>query len=433
MTESDVLDDPLPIEPSGPVSATVTLPGSKSITNRALLVATLSDGPSTLTGVLAADDTRAMHSLLTGLGAVIDGVGHAALAVKSGVDLDADDASLNAHMSGTTARFALPLLALGQRPHRLDGHEQLRARPMGPSIAALEALGVTVHAEIDDGHLPVTITGPIRHGHVHLGGDTSSQFLSGLLLAAPCVEGGLVVTVDGDLISRPYVDLTVAVMEAFGASVDVDGQTWIVEGTGYQGRDYAIEPDASAASYAWAAGLISGGAVTVSGLSAGSLQGDVAVVDVFEAMGATVTRHGDATTVAAGPALRGVDVDMAQISDTVMTVAVVAACAQGPTRIRNVGFIRHKESDRIAGPVAELRRCGIDATATADGMIINPGTLQAAVIETYDDHRMAMAFALLGLIADGIEIRDPGCVAKTFPGYWEMLGGLRTGSYPPAR
>lgn len=424
--------DPLPIEPSGPINATVSVPGSKSITNRALVVAALADGPSTLSGVLDADDTQAMRGVATALGARVEDAGPASLAITRPVDLDTA-ASVDARMSGTTARFVLPLLALGSAEHRLDGHAQLRARPMGPSLDALVELGATVRPEGDAGTLPVTVSGPMRSGSVALAGDTSSQFLSGLLLSAPCLADGLTLTVRGELISRPYVDLTVGVMRAFGATVTQEGHTWRVEGTGYRGRDYAIEPDASSASYAWAAGLITGGAVTVQGLGADALQGDAAVVDVFEAMGASVRRDPDATTVAAGATLSGVDVDMADISDTVMTVAVVAACATGPTRIRNVGFIRHKESDRVTATVTELNRCGIAARATDDDIVIEPGPLRPATFETYQDHRMAMSFALLGLVSEGMAVRDPGCVAKTFPGYFDMIDLLRGGSLPPAR
>lgn len=424
---------PLPIATSGPISATVRIPGYKSITNRALLVAGLAQGPSVLSGVLDADDTVAMRELLDGLGAgVRDGTDDGVVEVFRAVDVDTA-ATVDARMSGTTARFALPVLALGRAEHRLDAHPQLRARPMGPSLRALEHLGARVRVQGEPDRLPVTIAGPLRNGHVTLGGDVSSQFLSGLLLAAPAVPGGLTMTVEGELISRPYVDLTVGVMEAFGASVTVDGQTWTVAGTGYRGRDYTIEPDASSASYAWAAGVLTGGSVTVEGLGRSSLQGDVGVVDVFEAMGARVRRDSDAITVSAGPTLRGVDVDMSDISDTVMTVAVVAACAESPTTIRNIGFIRNKESDRVTATVEELNRCGIAASATDDDITIHPGPLRPARFATYEDHRMAMSFALLGLVAEGMEVENPACVAKTFPGYFTMLDGLRDGSFPPAR
>lgn len=425
------MPDPLPIEPvDRPLDATVTLPGSKSITNRALVCAALADGSSTLVGALDADDTEAMIDCLSRLGIGVRSDGGT---VEVEPATSWAPASIDARQSGTTSRFLLPVLALDGVARVLDGDEQLRARPMGPSFDALRALGVELVEQGEPGHLPVEVRGPLRAGTVDLSGDVSSQFLSGLLLAGPAVPGGIAVRLTTELISRPYVDMTAAVMGDFGGAVTEDAGTWTVAPGGYRGTRYVVEPDASAASYAWAAALVTGGRVTVPGLHRGSLQGDVAFVDVLESMGASVTWHDDAVTVAAGEALHGIDVDMAHISDTVPTLAVLAALADGPTTIRGVGFIRGKESDRIAAPVAELQRCGIDATATDDGMVIRPGPLRPAAFETYRDHRMAMAFALLGLAAPGMAVRDPGCVAKTFPGFWDLLDALRAGSVPPAR
>ena len=424
--------DPLPVEPlDEPIDATVTLPGSKSITNRALVCAALAEGASVLSGVLHADDTVAMVEALRALGVEITGTGHTELTV-TGTKQRAG-AAVDARQSGTTSRFLLPLLALGDEPSTLDGDPQLRERPMGPTFDALRSLGARLEDDDRPGHLPVRVRGPLARGTVELSGDVSSQFLSGLLLAGPAVPGGIAVRLTTELISRPYVEMTAAVMAAFGASVTEHDGTWTVEGTGYRPTTYAIEPDASAASYAWAAALVTGGRVTVPGLHRRSLQGDVAFAGVLEEMGADVTWHDDAVTVAAGGGLHGVDVDMAHISDTVPTLAVLAALADGPTTIRGVGFIRDKESDRIAGPVAELQRCGIAATATDDGMVIHPGPIRPATFETYRDHRMAMAFGLLGLAGLGMAVRDPGCVAKTFPGFWDLLDELRAGTVPPAR
>lgn len=436
------MQDPLPIAPVGdPIDATVDLPGSKSITNRALVCAALADGPSTLTGALDADDTQAMTDNLgrLGVGVTVRGDGTIAVEPPSAADRErrrnrpGPVEVVDARQSGTTSRFLLPLLALDGAERVLDGDVQLRDRPMGPTFDALRALGASVRDDERAGHLPVRVRGPLTSGAVELSGDVSSQFLSGLLLVGPAVPGGIAIRLTTELISRPYVEMTAAVMSAFGAGVTEAGDTWTVDGTGYRGTTYAIEPDASAASYAWATALVTGGRVTVPGLHRGSLQGDVAFVDVLERMGAAVTWHDDAVTVAAGPGLHGVDVDMAHISDTVPTLAALAALADSPTTIRGVGFIRDKESDRIAGPVAELARCGIDAVATDDGMVIRPGPIHAATFETYRDHRMAMAFGLLGLAVPGMAVRDPDCVAKTFPGFWDLLDGLRAGSVAPSR
>ncbi len=428
--------DPLPVRPvDAPIDATVALPGSKSITNRALVCAALADGTSVLRGVLHADDTVAMVEALRTLGVEVTGTGHGELTVTGTTERRAG--VVDARQSGTTARFLLPLLALGEGTSSLDGDAQLRDRPMGPTFDALRAAGVRIEEQAGAGRLPVTVAGPLRAAALEVPGDVSSQFLTGLLLVGPATADGLEVTVTTELISRPYVDMTVTVMEAFGAVVDraeVGGrESWHVSPERYRATGYDIEPDASAASYAWAAAVVTGGRVTVPGLHRGSLQGDVGFADVLGQMGAQVTWHDDAVTVAAGEGLRGVDVDMAHISDTVPTLAVVAALAEGTTTIRGVGFIRDKESDRIAAPVAELRRCGVDAEGTDDGLVIRPGPLRPATFETYRDHRMAMAFALLGLAAPGMAISDPGCVAKTFPGYWDLLDDLRAGTTPPAR
>ncbi len=427
------LPDPLLVDPCGPVDATVELPGSKSITNRALVCAALASGPSVLRGWLDADDTAAMIEALRAMGVTVRARAAGALDVGADGPLPLV-VSIDARQSGTTSRFLLPVLALDGVARRIDGDQQLRLRPMEPMFDALRSLGARIDEEGLPGHLPAVVEGPLSGGEVELAGDISSQFLSGLLLAAPAIAGGLRIAVTTDLVSRPYVEMSVAVMQAFGAEVRADGPgAWKVEPGGYAGADYTVEPDASAASYAWAAAVITGGAVTVPGLHAGALQGDVAFVDILERMGARVRRDDDAITVAGGGGLHGIDVDMAEMSDTVPTLAVVAAFADGPTTIRGVGFIRHKETDRIAAPVNELRRCGIDARATDDGLVVVPGPPSAATVQTYDDHRMAMAFALLGLRAPGIGIAGPSCVAKTFPGFWDLLDRLRSGTGPTAR
>lgn len=255
-------------------------------------------------------------------------------------------------------------------------------------------------------------------------GDLSSQFLSGLLLAAPCFADGLDVAVEGALVSNPYVDLTLDVMRAFGAEVERDGLRFDVAPTGYRATDYAVEPDASAASYFFAAAAITGGRVVVEGLGARSRQGDLQFVRVLERMGCAVELRAHETEVRGPERLAAVDVDMSDVSDTTQTLAAVAAFADGTTRIRGVGFIRNKESDRVGATVRELQRAGIAAREDEDGLEIEGGTPRAATIETYDDHRMAMSLALLGLRAPGIAIADPACVAKTYPGYFEDLSAI---------
>lgn len=413
----------------GPLDARVTLPGSKSLTNRALVCAGLAEGESVLSGALRADDTEAMLDGLVALGVEVsaDWPNQRLLVRGCGGRPTGDVTLVDARLSGTTSRFLLPVAALGEGFRRVDGALRLRERPMAPALDALRTLGATIVEVGAPGHLPVDVTGgTLRGGEVTIAGDISSQFLSGLLLAAPAMPDGLSVRLTSGLVSRPYVDMTAAVMSTFGAVVEhPHDRIWTVSPQPYRGTSYVIEPDASAASYAFAAAAIVGGRVQVEGLGTASLQGDLAFVDLLRAMGATVEQTETRTTVTGTGALRGIEADLSQISDTAQTLAVVAAFAEGPTRVTGIGFIRGKETDRVRAVVTELRRAGIRAEEEDDGFVVHPGPPQPAQIETYDDHRMAMAFALLGVKSAGITISDPGCVAKTFPGYWSMLDGLR--------
>ncbi|UWZ40675.1 3-phosphoshikimate 1-carboxyvinyltransferase [Dactylosporangium roseum] len=397
-------------------------PGSKSITNRALICAALAPGRSTLTGVLFADDTHAMLDAVRALGASLTVDEAARTVVVDGVDprTATGPVTVDARQSGTTSRFILPAAAL--RPARgvVDGTPQLRARPFGPLVDALRELGATVEDLGKPGFLPVAVTGPVAGGKVALPGHISSQYLSGLMMAGPLMTDGLSVELTSQLVSVPYVEATAAVMAAFG--VTVDGLR--VHPGSYRPTEYDIEPDASAASYLLAAAAIGDGRVTVEGLGSRSLQGDVRFADLLERMGARVERAEDRITVTGTGALHGIDVDMADISDTAQTLAAVAVFADSPTRVRGIGFIRGKETDRIGAVVTELRRAGVDAVEDADGFTIDPGMPAPTAFETYEDHRMAMSLALLGLRVPGIRIKDPKCVAKTYPEYFVDLARL---------
>ena len=412
------MTDPLPIEPlERPPVATVAVPGSKSITNRALICAALAEGKSTIEGALAADDTDAMAECLRSLGVEVELVGEVMTVTPRRPF--ASDVVLDARLSGTTARFVLPLGALDGGRRRIDGDEPLRRRPMAETAAALRQLG----AIVTDDALPLEVSGPVRGGRVSVAGDASSQFLSGLLLSGPAMPEGLGVELTTPLVSKPYVDMTIEVMRAFGA--EVDGLR--VAPTGYRATDYVVEPDASAASYFFAAAAATGGTVTVRGLGSTSIQGDMQFVGVLEQMGCTVDQSEQSTTVS-GPEpgrLRGVEVDMRDFSDAAQTLAAIAPLANAPTRVTGIGFIRRKETDRIGAVVAELHRCGIRAEEESDGFAVHPGQVAPAVIQTYRDHRMAMSFAVLGLVSRGIEIADPGCVDKTFPDFFQRLETLR--------
>jgi len=417
----------------GPIDAVVVPPGSKSITNRALLAAALATGTSTLHGVLFADDTEAMIDCVRSLGAVVSLTENATTISVTGIggDLSGCSPSFFARQSGTTARFLASVLALGDTPLRLDADDAMRRRPMNDVFAAIERLGVHVSFEQVSGHLPAVIEGPIQRTgempEVSIDASVSSQFTSGLLLAAPCMPEGLKIHIDGAVVSRPYLDMTIAVMASFGVVVEQpDDRTFVVPTGGYLARDYEVEPDASAASYFFAAAAICGGTVRVDGLGSHSMQGDIRFVDVLADMGAKVVVDESSITVT-GVALRGVSADFTQISDTAQTAAAVAVFAEGPTTISGIGFIRKKETNRVAAVVSELRRLGVDATEDEDGFTVIPGPVHPATIETYDDHRMAMSMALIGYAISGVSISDPNCVRKTFPKYFEEMERLRPG------
>lgn len=430
----------LDIEPlDAPPDAVVRLPGSKSITNRAVLCAALAEGETRIEGALFADDTEAMFAALRALGADLDldpagsavtvrGVGglpDPGRAAGSG-GAAGGEVAIDARMSGTTSRFLAPVAAAGGRPVVIDGHPQLRNRPFGDLVDGLRGLGVEVEAPAGPGRLPLRITGPMRRHETAVAVGRSSQFLSGLMLAAPLTAAGLTLRLVGDGVSRPYVEMTAAVMEAFGADVETAPDRIRVAGGGYRspGR-YRVEPDATAASYFWAAAAVTGGTVRVAGLGLSSQQGDVGFASVLGRMGCTVAAGGGGLAVTGGP-LRGIEADLAEMSDTAPTLAVVAAAADGPTAVSGIGFIRAKESDRIGAVVAELRRCGVDAAEGPDGFTVTPRQAPAgALIRTYDDHRLAMAFSVLGLVAGGMRIENPGCVDKTFPGFYRALDSLR--------
>lgn len=413
---------------AAPPDAVVQLPGSKSLTNRALIAAGLAEGESRLIGLLDSDDTVAMRSCLESAGIAcrdghVVGTGDVVRVTGCAGKLGPNAISVDVRQSGTTTRFITPMLALSSGASQIDGHPQMRSRPMNEQVDALEALGA---GKFSSRSLPlISDGGGVDGGEITIPGSTSSQFLSGLLLSSPYFAEGLDVTVEGSLVSRPYVDLTIDVMGAFGVSVARDGyHRFVVRPGGYSATTFRIEPDASTASYFFACAAMTQGRVLVEGLGSASAQGDMGFLDILEDMGAIVRQGSDWTEVV-GRGLRGVDVDMSDVSDTAPTLAVVATRADSPTRIRNIGFVRGKESDRIQVVVTELQRLGIEARAHHDGLTIVPGAARPGTVRTYQDHRIAMAFALLGLTNDGIKIADPACVNKTFPAFWDAIEAIR--------
>jgi len=415
---------------TGPIRGVARPPGSKSLTNRALIVAALAEGRSQLTAVLDSQDTRVMVESLTRLGIRLD---HDPAAATIAIDgcrglPPAKNAELYLENSGTSIRFLTALCCLGRGSYRLDGNARMRARPIGDLTAALGSLGARVRCELNNGCPPVVVEGSgVIGGKVQVAGNTSSQFLSALLMAAPAAFEPVTMEVAGNLVSEPYAEMTLKVCAAFGVSIESPAAgVYRLRPQRYQARSYAIEPDASAASYFFAAAAITVGEVTVPGLSRGALQGDVAFVDVLEQMGCAVESGPDSITVRGG-ALRGVEVDMNAISDTAQTLAAIAPFAKGATRIRNVAHIRHKETDRIAALAAELKRIGQKVEEFPDGLKITPAKVKPATIETYDDHRMAKSFAVTGLKAPGIVISSPECTGKTYPAFFEDLAALVCG------
>ena len=422
----DTLDESLEIVPvTTPLNGSVRPPGSKSLTNRALICAALANGSSTLSGALDSEDTQVMVSGLQSLGISIAADWAAATLKVDGCAglVPARKAALNLEGSGTSIRFLTALTATGKGLFTLNGNERMRQRPIGELTDALRKCHTDIESQ--GGFPPVMVrANRLAGATVAIRGDISSQYLSALLLAAPAATDAMEFHIQGPQVSEPYIEMTRAVMHAFGVEVEQpDATHFRVVPQSYMNQNFTIEPDASAASYFWAAAAITGGRVRVEGLNSRSLQGDVAFCNCLQKMGCAVEEDATGMTVS-GKKLSGIDVDMSAISDTVQTLATVALFAEGPTTIRGVGHIRHKESDRIGDLARELRKLGATIQETTDGLCIHPGPLQAARIETYNDHRMAMSLAVAGLHSPGLQIKDPGCTAKTYPGFFRDLENL---------
>ena len=419
----------------GPVIADVVVPPSKSIANRALVCAALADGDSEIVGLAPGDDTAAMIECLASLGvgvgvSQVDGRVIGSVVGTGGV-LPKGPIALDTRLAGTTSRFITAVAALGPGPYTIDGDPPLRRRPMGPLHDSLRSLGAILEPGESWGHLPVTVSGPVGGADaLMMPGDVSSQYVTALMLIAPLIRDGIRLGLSTELVSRPYVEITRSVMEAFGATgIEISRRRIHVEESRYEPRRYAVEPDASSASYPLAAAAVVGGAVSVKGLGRSSLQGDSVFVDVLERMGCTITvgDHDSVVMRRRDTPLRGIDVDMSDISDLVPTLAIVATQATTPTRISGVGFIRAKESDRLGDLAAELARTGADVTVEDDGLFIRPTEeLHGARLGTHHDHRLAMAFGILGLVVPDLEIEDPEVVSKSWPDFWNALDAIPT-------
>jgi 3-phosphoshikimate 1-carboxyvinyltransferase len=412
-----------------PLKAAVRVPGSKSLTNRALAMAALADGTTTLTNALFSDDSHYFADSLRRLGfslSISNLQPQISIAGGGGL-IPSSRAELFVGNAGTAARFLTAFVTLGHGEYVIDGVERMRQRPIGDLLDALTRLGANVESKTGCPPVKVIASG-LPGGRAAIAGNVSSQFLSGLLIVAPYARRPVELTVTGELNSKPYVDMTLAAMADFGVTVEREAyERFRVAPQHYRAiADYAIESDASAASYFFAAPAICGGTVRVQNISRRSKQGDIAFLDVLAQMGCEVN-EGDNWIEVTGPSeLRGVDADMRDIPDTAQTLAAIAPFAASPTILRGIASARVKETDRVAAMCAELRRLGVAVEEYPDGLKVYPcARIQPATIRTYDDHRMAMAFALVGLRAEGVTIENPGCVSKTFPNYFEVLESLR--------
>ncbi len=411
-----------------PLSAKVLVPGSKSLTQRAMVAAALCQGESEIIGPLVSEDTTLLRQALSSLGARFGESGPAWRVRGTGGRLNPGPMELYLGNNGTGIRFMASVVALGQGRYVLAGTRRMEERPIEPLLQALRSWGVRARSIKGTGCPPVEVEAcGISGGRTILSAKKSSQFLSSLLLAAPYAREPAEIVLEDQLVSRPYVDLTLQVMKDFGVQVLEKGLCFSIPGNGYRPTAYQVEGDASSASYFWAAAAVTGGRVTVSNIPRKPLQGDAALVDILALMGCKVERGDEGTTVV-GPdksTLKAVDVNMSKWPDVVPTLAVVAAFAQGTTLIRDVAHLRIKETDRLKAVATELGRMGGHVEELEDGLVVHGGKpLHGARIHTYDDHRIAMAFAVAGLVVPDVEIEDPGCVQKSFPDFWEKWNGM---------
>ena len=420
-----------------PLDATVRVPGSKSLTNRALLIASLAGGTTRLTNALFSDDSKYFANALQTLGFEVqcDEIKQEMTVTGQGGRIPSKKAELFIGNAGTAARFLSAFLTLGHGEFILDGDARMRERPIRDLIDALHQLGVELEASNNCPPVEIYANG-LPGGQTQIAGNVSSQFLSALLMVAPYANSPIEIEVTTELNSKPYVDMTIAIMKDFGVEIERHGyQRFIIQPSSFfppfdaaQGElsSYFIESDASAASYFFAAPAICGGIVRVENISRNSKQGDIAFLDVLEQMGCEIKERDNSVAVMRTKSLAGVEVDMRDIPDTAQTLAAIAPFASSPTRIRGIASARLKETDRVHATYMELARLGVSVEEHEDGLTIYPcDEIQPGTIHTYNDHRMAMAFSLIGLRNPGIMIENPACVSKTFPNYFEVLDGLR--------
>jgi 3-phosphoshikimate 1-carboxyvinyltransferase len=426
--EAEDMSDPIEILPIENLKAEVRVPGSKSYTQRALVIASLAEGKSLLRNPLRSEDTDYLAEALRLLGAEIAPRGEDLLVTGTGGRIRNPGKEIYLGNNGTATRFLVSVVSLGSGDYRLTGTPRLSERPVSPLLNALRDLGGSSACETKDGYLPLIIHARgIRGGKVSFDRVESSQYISSLLICAPFARGDVEVSVKGALVSRPYVAMTAEAMGNFGVFVDMEGENLfsVRGGQRYRGTDYSIEGDASSASYFFLAAALCRGKVRVLNLNPGTLQGDGRFLGILERLGCSVSSGGSWVEVTGKKLIGGELVfDMGDMPDMVPTLAVLSAVRPGRTVIRNAAHLRIKESDRLQATARELARTGIRVEEREDGLEITGGSPRGAEIETYDDHRIAMSFAMLGLLVPGMRIRGGGCVRKSFPGFWEEMEKL---------
>lgn len=421
------------IPPSNPISGSITLSGSKSFTNRALIIASLANGESDLRGVSDSEDTELLIDALENLGVLVNKAGSSLVVCGSSRGCGSFSGSLDVRAAGTTMRFLISLCAvLDGVDVTLCGTERMHQRPVRDLVEAWRSLGVSIEYLGKEGCPPIRIRGnsKLKSNFVKMNGRISSQYFTSLLLVAPMISGGLTIEVDGELASKSYIDMTIASMKEFGVEVENENYRMlrVPEGSEYKPGNVRVEGDASGASYFWGLAAVSTGKIRVRGVAPGSLQGDARFPELLEEMGCDVNSGIDGDTpwieVSGRADLQATSANMSLMPDTAQTLSVVAGLAKGKTEITGLETLRHKETDRLNAVQNELARLGVFSETTDDSIVIEGGHPHGALISTYEDHRMAMSFAILAAKITGIQIKDPGVVVKSFPTFWSELENL---------
>lgn len=418
------------ITPVDTINGVVSIPGSKSITQRALIAAALADGVSTLHGPLVSEDTNYSSAALAQMGVSVEKGERSWRIHGTGGRIDEPEDDIYLGNNGTATRFLTSVASLGDGEFIIDGDERMRTRPIGPLIEALKGWGVDIESIEGSGCPPLSILASgLDGGRTVLPEGKSSQYLSSLLLVAPYARETAELAVRGEILSKPYVAMTLEVMAAFGveAEAEIDFSRFSIPRGGYRAREYHIEGDASNASYFWAAAAVTGGSVTVDNVPVPSLQGDAMLLPLLARMGCDVEQSGGGIRVEGPERLESISVDMGDMPDVVPTLAVVAAFAEGATEISNIAHLRIKECDRLSATAVELTKMGVRVEEFSDRLIIHGrggASMHGAVIETYHDHRMAMSMAIAGLRVEGVRISGEECVAKSFPSFWDHFSRL---------